>query len=177
MYFKVILVETDKEAYICTDDIASIESSGIRSMWIHLKDDNSYFVRSIDYVPETAVDIQDLIRRKDKEKNKVPIEIIEYVKENNGEVNLDIIKDYISTRVFNVLRRQGDHQICYILYGIEQNTIFQPTNSYRMGLGRAGKQEIIDLFLQMDLIERKKDKDYKPFEGYVSKIALRDDEI
>lgn len=169
IYFKVVLTETGKEAYICANDIALIESYIVKCLWIQLKDGKAYLVNSMCYVPEATVDLQDLIRLENAESPKVvPAEIIENVKQKNGMVSLDVIEDYLSTRTINSLHRNGYAASLYcVLSAIEDMRMFRWRD-----VGKGTVQEIIDLFLQMDLIERKTDRVYKPCEGYVRKAPL-----
>ena len=168
IYFKVILIETGKKAYVCANGISSVEGAGSGCLWVRLKDGKTYFVKDMEYVPEATVDMQDLIKLEGTESPKViPAEIIEEVKQKNGMVSLDVIKDYLSTRAINRLYRGGCTEFYYILSAIEDMRMFRWRD-----MGKKTVQEIIDLFLQMDLIERKTDQVYKPCEGYVRKAPL-----
>lgn len=168
IYFKVILIETGKKAYVCANDISSVEGAGSGCLWVRLKDGKTYFVKDMEYVPEATVDMQDLIKLEGTESPKVvPAEIIEEVKQKNGMVSIDVIKDYLSTRAINGLHRGGCTEFYCILSAIEDMRMFRWRD-----MGKKTVQEIIDLFLQMDLIERKTDRVYKPCEGYVRKAPL-----
>lgn len=171
IYFEAILAETGKRVDICANDISLIENDGTKGLRIQLKDGKPYFVKEMKYVPEATVDLQDLIRLENTEIPKVvPVEIIEEVKQKNGMVSIDLIEDYLSTRAFNSLVRGGCRWSLYgVLTAIEDMRML----GWR-DVGKRTVQEIIDLFLQMDLIERKTDRVYKPCEGYVSKLSLDD---
>lgn len=121
---------------------------------------------------ESKVDIQNVIKiGNDKDENTIPVEVIESVKEQRGAVSVSTIKDYISSRAFNSLCRNGFLDIGSIIYAIEENRL-----AGKSGMGRGAMREIIELFSQMNLIERKDDQVYKPLEGYISKIALADND-
>lgn len=168
IYFEAILIKTGKRVYICANDISLIESDGAKGLRIQLKDGKTYFVKDMKYVPEAMVDLQDLIKLENTESPKVvPSEIIEEVKRKNGMVSLDVIKEYLSTRAINRLHRNGCTEFYSILSAIEDMRMFRWRD-----VGKRTIQEIIDIFLLMDLIERKTDRVYKPCEGYVRKTPL-----
>lgn len=172
IYFKVDLAETREMAYICAEDIASVMYNAYGELSVKLKDERIYSIKGMDYVPEMAVDMQYLIKRKDKELKKVPDSVIEFVKEKNGDVSLELIRDYISTRTFNILRRRGVQQFNWLLQSLNQNRLFTHSDLSNATLGKIGAEEVLSLLLQMDLIERKNDREYKPLEGYISKIPV-----
>lgn len=170
IYFKIFLEDTGREAYICANDIVSVENGDVRCLCIHLKDGKAYFTKSMYYVPEEVVDGQSLIRLENNNMRKVVApEIIAYVKQCNGKVRLRLIEEYLSTRAFNCLIRGGCSRIDWVIWAIEDMRMLK----WR-GMGRRTVQEVIDLFLQMGLIERENDQAYEPFEGYIRAIDLID---
>lgn len=171
-YFKVDLTEIGKMAYICADDISSVMSNACGELLVKLKDERMYSINGMDYVPEATVDMQYLIKRKDKEVKKVPASVIEFVKEKNGDVSLGLIKDYISTKTLNILWRRGVQHFDGLLRSLNQNRLFTHSSLSNATLGKIGAEEVLNLLLQMDLIERKNDREYKPLEGYISKIPV-----
>lgn len=168
IYFKVIMREADKETYIGTDTIAHIANDVSGNLSVELKDGKRYFVKTMDYIPESRADMQDVIKiGSDEDKITVPVELVESVKEQHGAISIGMIKNYVSSGAFNSLCRNGFLDIGSVIYAIEENRLIG-----KSGMGKATMQEIIGLFLQMDLIERKDDQAYKPFEGYTSKMEL-----
>ena len=73
---------------------------------------------------------------------------------------------YVPSRVYLGLLRMGITDFVSLASIIERGELLR--GRY---VGNWTAQKAIDLCLVFDFIERKTDKDYKPLEGYVSKLT------